>query len=237
MNEPPASIEPEEPTDRNVAHQFQRALSQEELQVSRFDRWVEFLSAVVLALATVATAWSGYQSTLWGGDETQYRAEAGAANLKAATFTNQATQRLSIQANLFTQWIVAYSEDNMRLADFIYQRFPPELKTASDAWIATKPLENPAAPASPFVMSEYVLPETGLAHQAEQEAADKTALADNANQISDRYVLLTVIFASVLFFGGISGKFQSRMVDAMMLALSFVVFISGLVVLFSYPIQ
>ncbi len=61
----------------------QRILSQEE-QVSRFDRWVEFFSAVVLALATVATARCAYQSTLWGGDETKFRSAANSASCGTA---------------------------------------------------------------------------------------------------------------------------------------------------------
>lgn len=36
--------------------------------ISRFDRWVEFISAVILALATVGTAWCGYQAARWGGE-------------------------------------------------------------------------------------------------------------------------------------------------------------------------
>ncbi len=48
-----------------------------ESQVTRFDRWVEFIAAVVLSLATVATAWAGYQATLWGGDQSAFMAQAG----------------------------------------------------------------------------------------------------------------------------------------------------------------
>src|SRR5215213_2035899 len=40
-------------------------------ETSRFDRWIEFLSAVVLSLATVFTAWCGYQATRWSGEQAQ----------------------------------------------------------------------------------------------------------------------------------------------------------------------
>ena len=71
---------------------FSRRILSAESQISRFDRWIEFLSATVLALATVATAWCAYQSTLWGGDETVHRAAANAANVKSAQFSGQALQ-------------------------------------------------------------------------------------------------------------------------------------------------
>jgi hypothetical protein len=54
--EPGPTVQRVDETIVQPASLSQRILSQEE-QVSRFDRWMEFLSAVVLALATVATAW------------------------------------------------------------------------------------------------------------------------------------------------------------------------------------
>jgi hypothetical protein len=62
------------------------------------------------------------------------------------------------------------------------------------------------------------------------------AEATQANQTADNYVLLTVIFAMVLFFGGISGKFKSRMVDLAMLILAYVLFTVGVVVMLRYPV-
>ncbi len=208
-----------------------------ESEVSRFDRWVEFIAAVVLSLATVATAWAGYQAALWGGDQAQHMAAASAANVQSAQQTNMAQQRLGLQATLFVQWATAISEENQDLADFLYQRFPKELRVATDAWIATEPLKNPDAPATPFEMAEYALPETSLAAEFRQQAETESAAANQANEISDRYVLLTVIFASVLFFGGISGKFQSKAIDLAMLMLSGVVFLIGLGILLTYPVQ
>lgn len=206
-------------------------------EVSRFDRWVEFLSAVVLSLATVATAWCAYQSTLWGGDEAVHRAAASTANVQAARYSNEALQRASIQAGLFTQWAAAISQDNQQLAEFLYERFPQELRVATDAWLATRPLENPNSPSSPFFMPEYQLPETEQSRQAEAQAAAELEQANRDDETSDRYVLLTVIFASVLFFGGIAGKFQSRVIDLVMLVISALVFLVGLGILISFPVQ
>lgn len=206
-------------------------------EVSRFDRLVEFAAAIVLALATVATAWAGYQAALWGGDQTQHMAAASAANIRAAQASNAALQTASLHANLFVAWVTALSGEEQELADFLYARFPTELRVAADAWIATKPRQNADAPLTPFVMAEYQLPQNAEAVRLQQRAEDEGRLASAANEISDRYVLLTVIFASVLFFGGISGKFQSKSVDLAMLALAGLVFLVGLGILITYPIQ
>jgi hypothetical protein len=206
-------------------------------EVSRFDRWVEFIAAVVLSLATVATAWAGYQAALWGGDQTEHMTAANVASVRAAQQSNAALQTTSLHANLFVAWVTAISDEKQELADFLYARFPAELKTAADAWIATKPRQNPDAPASPFAMAEYQLPQNAKAAELQALADEELQLANAANEVSDRYVLLTVIFASVLFFGGVSGKFQSKQVDVAMLALAAIVFLVGVGILVTYPVQ
>jgi hypothetical protein len=205
-------------------------------QGDRFDRWVEFVSAIVLSLATVLTAWCGYQAAIWGGEQALASNAAAAARIHAAQLANQSMLRSSIQVGLFVEYASAISQENEALADFLYQRFPAELKTATDAWLATKPLTNPDAPLSPFDMAEYVLPERAEAQLQEELVIQKTEEASQADQHSDDYVLLTVIFAMALFFGGISGKFQWRVIDAAMLSLSGLVMAGGLVLLIRYPI-
>lgn len=202
----------------------------------RFDRWVEFLSAVVLSLAAIATAWCGYQSALWGGQQTDFYAQSSAANLEASQLANRAVLADSRNVNLFVEWAAAYSQENQLLADFLFERFPQELKIAAEAWVALEPLKNPDAPSSPFAMAEYVSPDQQASDQRKREAEVLLAQARNANEIGDRYVMLTVLFASVLFFGGVSGKFKSRVVDIGMLVLAFLIFVVAIFVLITFPI-
>ena len=61
--------------------------------------------------------------------------------------------------------------------------------------------------------------------------------AIEADKYADDYVLLTVIFATVLFFSGIAGKFQWRGIDGAVLGLGVVVLVVGLVMLAQMPIQ
>lgn len=232
-SEPPARGEQSPATAASLGD---RILSTQK-EVSRFDRWVEFMAAIVLSLATVATAWAGYQAALWGGDQTEHMAAANVASVRAAQQTNAALQTASLHANLFVAWVTAISDEKQELADFLYARFPAELKVAAAAWIATKPRQNPDAPSSPFVMAEYQLPQNAAAAALQALADEELLRANTANDISDRYVLLTVIFASVLFFGGISGKFQSKQVDVAMLLLAAVVFLVGVGILITYPVQ
>jgi hypothetical protein len=226
--QPGTAMEPASVTDRILST---------DAKVSRFDRWVEFVSAVVLALATVLTAWCGYQAARWSGEQAAAYSQAGAARTRAAQTTNQAMLRISTQVGLFTEYVAALSQDNRELADFLYSRFAPELRAATDAWLKTDPFTNADAPRSPFDMPGYQVPEQAEAQRLEQVANAKADEATEANERADLYVLLTVLFATALFFCGISGKFQWNVIDAFMLAFGSIVLLAGLVILLTLPVK
>ena len=122
---------------------------------ARWNQWLEVLSAVLLSLATVASAWCAYQSTRWNGVQALSFSAANGARTESVRMSNAALQLTSIDIGMFVQFAAAYSEDNMALAEFLLERFRPEMKTAVDAWLATEPLKNPNTPLSPFAMPEY----------------------------------------------------------------------------------
>jgi len=203
---------------------------------TRFDRWIEFIAAIILSLATLGTAWSGYQATRWNGQKAKYSSSANTANLQAAQLANRAAMADSRNVALFVEWSAAVFQENQEFADFLLERFPTELEVATQAWLALEPTNNPNAPPSPFDMSEYRLEDLEESEQLLiQVEADRNKTSE-ASQIADRYVLLTVLFASVLFFGGISGKFKSQIIDLSMLALGLLMFLIVLAVLVSYPV-
>lgn len=203
----------------------------------RARRWIETAAALLLSLATVATAWCGYQASRWGGEMSRNFSQASAARIQSAQKSTEAVQVAAFHASLFVDYATAFSEDNIALGEFLFERFPPELKTATDAWIATEPRTNPNAPSSPFVMPEYVLQQqldaTELAELADARFSE--ALVDN--QRSDNYVLLTVIFASVLFFGGISTRVESQWLQLTILGIAAITFIVAVITMLRYPVH
>ncbi len=203
----------------------------------RIDRWIEFLSAALLALAVIGTAWCGYQAARWRGKQAESFIEALAAQQNSIQQANQAVLVQSLHVDLFVEWASAVSQENQQMEDFLIKRFPPELKGAMDAWLTLEPETNPNAPPSPFAMPEYILEQSEESEKLSITADEFFKQATQANLTSDNYVLLTVIFASVLFFGGISGKFRTRVIDLTMLILAFVLFTVGVVVMLGYPVH
>ena len=85
-------------------------------------------------------------------------------------------------------------------------------------------------------MPEYHQPELDLAAKLEQEAGDFNVKASDAARHSDTYVLLTVLFASVLFFGGVGNTFESRRLRRTMIYLAIGLFIATFAVLVAMPV-
>ena len=70
---------------------------------------VEFVATVLLALATVATAWSGYQSTRWNGEQAKAGARANALRIESAKAAGLANTQTIVDVSVFTGWVNAYA--------------------------------------------------------------------------------------------------------------------------------
>ncbi|WP_347350462.1 hypothetical protein [Intrasporangium sp.] len=170
----------------------------------------ELMAVVLLSVTAVFTAWAGFQSSSWSGATSIAFNQSSSARAESAHQEATADKRQALQVSLFVQWFQAHSLGNARMEDFIERRFPAPLDAAFDAWIATRPDTNADAPPTPFAMPQYVLPEVAAAEQASQRADRLFADGLNASSRADNYTLLTVLYASVLFFAGMSAKVRSR---------------------------
>jgi hypothetical protein len=201
---------------------------------------IELWSAVLLAAATVATAYSAYEATRWGGVQATAFTEAGANRTESAKARADGFALIGIDANLFTQWGVAVTENNKRLERGIVQRlFRDEFKPVFRAWLAQDPANNEGAAKNPFELDEpglkYQPRPLVEAEQLEEKATAKFDEGKAANQTGDDYVLSTIFFASVLFFAGLSSKFTSSRVAMLGLSFATIVFLGGIVRLSTLP--
>jgi hypothetical protein len=197
----------------------------------------EVFVAVLLAIATVATAWSGYQSARWSGVQTVNFSKASAARVDASRLSTKAGQQTQIDVSTFIAYADAYAGDDTRLAGFYFDRFRPEFKPAVEAWIATKPLKNPNAPSTPFEMPNYRLAASAQSARLTRTAEDATAQAKVDNQRSDNYVLAVVLFASALFFAGISTKLEGFRFRTAIVALGYLIFFGTVIWLATFPVS
>ncbi|HEX2360743.1 MAG TPA: hypothetical protein VHI11_01590 [Jiangellaceae bacterium] len=198
---------------------------------------LEFVATVLLSIATVATAWSGYQASRWNGEQAAAFSRASALRIESAKAAGLADAQTQIDVATFIQWVDAYAQEQTELTDFYYERFRDEFKPAMDAWIAARPLRNPDAPLSPFVMPEYQLQARAESEQLEAEAESYSGMARTNIQRATNYVLGVVLFASVLFFAGMSTKLRSPRLRAFLLGFGVVIFIGTVAWMATFPIS
>lgn len=197
--------------------------------------WRELIAVVLLSVTAIATAWSGFQSSKWGGEMSIAFSKASTARIEASRADGNANRQLTIQVQLYTQWIAAFADDDEELASYLAGRFPEPLASAWAAWIALRPQQNPDAPASPFEMPEYVQADAVAAKEADERADGLFQQALDNNQRGDNYTLLAVVFATVLFFAAISGRVKKTTNAWFLLVVGVVLFIGAAVTLISYP--
>jgi hypothetical protein len=198
---------------------------------------LEFVATVLLSIATVATAWSGYQASRWNGEQAAAFSRASALRIESTKAAGLADAQSQIDVATFIQWVDAYAQEQTELTDFYYERFRDEFKPAMDAWIAARPLRNPDAPLTPFVMPEYQVQARVESEQLEAEAESFSAMARTNIQRATNYVLGVVLFASVLFFAGMSTKLRSPRLRAFLLCFGVLIFIGTVAWMATFPIS
>jgi len=198
---------------------------------------VELLSTVLLALATVATAWAAYQARQWTGEQSQAYSHATAARIAENRFAALANRQVQIDVATFIEWVDARQEHRTQLADFYRARFRDEFEPAFAAWLAARPFGRPGAPATPFALPQYRLKATSEADRQERRAAAGSERAKDANQRADNYMLAVVLFASALFFAGISTKLDSLDARRAVLGMGWVLFLGTVIWLSTLPVR
>jgi hypothetical protein len=208
---------------------------QEERSVA--DRRIDTIAAVLLALAAVATAWSSYQASRWTGEQAKEFSAANAARVESTRSSDLANAQTEVDVAVFTQWVDAQLRGEVDLADFYEQRFRPEFQPAFRAWLATDPFEDPSAPPSPFAMDEYRLAANVHADELTATAETSAERARTDIQRATNYVLGVVLFATSLFFAGISTKLGSTRLRGAILALGCVVFVFAASWIATFPVS
>ncbi len=197
--------------------------------------WLELAAILLLSVTAIMTAWAGFQSSKWGGAMSISFAQASTARIEAARLDGDANRKQTIQVSLFTQWLQAYQADDTELTDFLEDRFPEPLATAFPVWVDQRPTKNPDAAPTPFQLEEYAIPELQESKDADARADAKYAEALRNNQRGDNYTILTVAFATVLFFSALATRMRNSRTQWLLLAIAAVGFVATSGFLATFP--
>lgn len=194
-------------------------------------RTVEIVTVVVISVVAVLTAWCGFQSSKWGGEMSVAFSQASGARIQAASADGEAHTARAFDLTIYAQWVDAVAQDKQELADYIEARFTALFAVAFDEWDSDGRVLD-----SPFAEKSYVPPGQveAVALSARADTRFEEALENNAR--GDRYSLLTVLFALVLFFAAMSSRNFAPWAARTFLGLAAVLAILGAATMSTFPV-
>jgi hypothetical protein len=200
------------------------------------ERRVKLLALLAMALATLGSAWSSYQSSLWTGRQTFLLMDSTLLSRQSKQKAVEANQKRSVDASMFMEYARDLYEGKTELSEFFLARMRPEFRAAIQAWIKSRPLKNPNAPSTPFVMPQYRLQDDDDARDLEAKSNIAHERAQNANHTADTYTLLGVVFTSSLFLAGLVTGLDDKFSRQATLALSLAALLTASGFLLHLPI-
>ncbi|HEX7520583.1 MAG TPA: hypothetical protein VF441_00830 [Acidimicrobiia bacterium] len=206
--------------------------------VSHRERLFELVAVLLLSVATVCIAWSGYQAAKWSGLQARRYAQASTARSQANRVSTLGGQERLQDLTNFNRWLELTTEStpgDLELADLYNRRFRPEFRPAFTAWLAQDPLHSLKAIPSPLLMPQYKIANLVKADHLESLGNERFNQAKEATEHADDYIFGTVFFAAVLFFGAMSMRFDWVPMRATVLILALVFLGYGVAKLLSLP--
>jgi hypothetical protein len=177
---------------------------------------LEVLAVALLGVATIGSAWCGYQATRWNGEEGDLARESASVQVEAARQFGLATQTVSYDSNMIGQYANAAAADNEPLMRFYRETLiRPEFLPILDRW--EEEVDAGTAPENLLQDQEYLDAQLASYRGTVGEAEALSVEAQRAGNEADDYVLTTLILASALFFAGLTTSFRVRFARLLLL--------------------
>ena len=192
-------------------------------------------TTLLLAAAALATSWSAYQASIWGGIQASQYTLANDSRTEALGAADSAARLQLVDFALFNNWITAYANHHDLVRRFYESQFRPEFRPAFRVWRSTL-TELDSVSSSPFALPEY---QVAAANEAARLQEKSTALFESgqaANSNSDSYVFDTVILALVLFFASTARQIVSSRARAFIILTSFLLLFWSVVRIVTSPV-
>jgi hypothetical protein len=182
-------------------------------------RLSEMLAVLLLGIATIGTAWCGYQASRWNQEQGDISREGSDLRIEANRQFGLATQALVYDANLVAQYAKAVVDGDTDLQQFFRTTlFRPAFLPVLERWEAA--IEAGGTPPNLLQDSDYVGGELAEYEATQSEAEAKDVEAKDAGKNGDDYVLVTVLLASALFFAGVTTSFKMQAARLMLIGLA-----------------
>ena len=168
---------------------------------------LELIIVILLGVASVATAYASFQSSLWDSVMASNYARAQSATTEAESTYLEANQQYVQDAQTYTQLAVlgvdAVSDDPAVAADAQLKIDTLSLTGIDDVFAAALVWSDETGE-YPLDSDDYLAARFGGYQDFQADAAEYVAAGDAANGYGDRLTLFTVLLAIALFLLGIA---------------------------------
>jgi hypothetical protein len=196
-------------------------------------RWA-LVIAVVLSATTLASAWAGFESTRWSGQSQQLNRSSSSTRFAAQRAADEADRQTTSDLQAFAVWLQAEVSGDDAVADAVRERMRLEFLPAFEAWLGdSSGADLPAG--TPFDRPEYVLAAQTRADDLTAQADAQVAEADVATLNAEGYVLVAVLYASVLFLAGLANGLTNPRAVAFVAGLAVLAFLVATATMATYP--
>jgi hypothetical protein len=198
---------------------------------------LELAVTILLAMAALLSAWCAYQSSGLASRENAGHAAAARLQVQAARAADDASELTLLDVGAFHGWLDAAVSGETDRAAVLRDRFRDEMRPAFEAWLARDPLDDAAAPATPFELPEYRLASAAAADDLEARAQAAVIAAEDAGLTADRYLLAVVLYAAALFQLGIQSRIGVFELRAVLVTVSGAIVVATTIWIITLPTQ
>jgi hypothetical protein len=183
-------------------------------------RFIEFMTVVVLAVATLGAAWCAYQVTRWNSTESEAARDATNDRIDASRQFGLATQKVSYDASIISQYAQAYAAGDQKLLDFIRKNLVrPDFAPVLNEW--EQQLQSGApVNANLFQSESYLQQQFAAANADDAKAGVATAKSEDASVNGDAYTVNTLLMAAALFLAGVTTSLKTNLVRILLLGVA-----------------
>jgi len=196
----------------------------------RRQRILDSWTAIILAVAAIATAWASFQASQWSGAQSDAQSASAISRADAGRAATAATTDTIIDSQMWLSWIAAVDSKQAARADFLDNRFSPQLARAQKVWLSgvqvnAQGVPTVVPPGTPLDLPEYVVPKQVESNVQATKAEALLGYADTAATTSTKFVLL----ALVLFFASVATKFSGPKVQVLLTVMALVLLVTSLI--------
>jgi hypothetical protein len=232
------------PAEPAVPAAPKRTRSRNEPRLGRLLSNVELLTAILLGIVSVTTAYASFQASLYDGETAKQFTAGQNSQTEAESLYLEANQQYIRDVQLWDKMTELQIEiDNvpaqaaasqLKYDTLLFTSVSEDLNAAI-VWSAEQNAANPDVFTSPFDSEDYQNALYGAWAEEDDKSIAAFAAGDRADAHGDVLTLTTVLMAISLFLLGVAAVARQLRVQLILIAVSMVIYVVSLVMTMGEP--